>query len=268
MNLRLHERRAMEIDLREALAAGQFSLAYQPQVCTVTVAGSHVITGAEALLRWAHPVKGNIPPDQFIPLAEQTNLILPIGEWVMRSACREAAAWPSKLSVAVNVSTVQFRSPGFVELVERILQETGLPGDRLELEITESVMMTDTAEAVAVMERLRSLGIKLAMDDFGTGYSSLGYLRKFKFDKIKIDKSFIRHLGEQGESAAIVRAVVGMSRAMGVESNAEGVETEQQSAMLLGEGCTEMQGYLFGRPMTGAAFMNLVAERPSWRPAA
>ena len=262
MNERLQRRKALENDLRQALAEGQFSLVFQPQVQMVNGTRVQRITGAEALLRWQHPVTGNMPPDQFIPLAEQTNLILPIGEWVLREACRTAAAWPEALTVAVNVSTVQFRQPGFVALVERVLAETGLPGRRLELEITESIMVADTAESVATMSRLRSLGIKLAMDDFGTGYSSLGYLRQFKFDKIKIDKSFIKHLGERGESEAIVRAVVGMSHAMGVQSNAEGVETEHQSQMLLEEGCTEMQGYLFGRPMSATAFAELIDSKP------
>lgn len=262
MNERLQRRKALENDLRRALAEGQFQLVFQPQVQMIEGTREHRITGAEALLRWNHPVDGNIPPDQFIPLAEQTNLILPIGEWVLREACRTATTWPEALTVAVNVSTVQFRHPGFVPLVEAVLAETGLPGNRLEIEITESIMVEDTAEAVATMARLRSLGIKLAMDDFGTGYSSLGYLRQFKFDKIKIDKSFIRHLGEQGESEAIVRAVVGMSQAMGVQSNAEGVETTYQSQLLLEEGCTEMQGYLFGRPMPAAAFVELIDNTP------
>lgn len=268
MNQRLYERKAMEADLRTALAERQFTLAFQPQVRMGSAQPPYVITGAEALLRWTHPVKGNIPPDQFIPLAEQTNLILPIGDWVLLEACRQAVTWPSTLSVAVNVSTVQFRNPAFFSTVERALAESGLPASRLELEITESVMLADTAESVAIMEKLRSLGIRLAMDDFGTGYSSLGYLRKFKFDKIKIDKSFVRHLGEGGESEAIVRAVVGMSRAMGVQSNAEGVETEEQSLMLRGEGCTEMQGYLYGRPMTSEDFLALAEKDGTWPAAA
>jgi diguanylate cyclase (GGDEF)-like protein len=253
MNERLVARKTMEADLRRALAEGGFRLAYQPLVA-LGEDGTQRVVGAEALLRWPHPTLGNIPPDRFIALAEETGLIVPIGQWALNEACREAAAWPVCLSIAVNVSPVQFGHAGFFASVERALQENGLDPARLELEVTEGVLMTDTEETVAQLERLRRLGVRLALDDFGTGYSSLGYLRKFRFDKIKIDRSFTSHLGTNGESEAIVRAVVGISHALGVRANAEGVETAAHAAMLRAEGCHEVQGYFFGRPVPGDAF--------------
>lgn len=258
MNDTLMERRALEADMRTALAEGQFEVYFQPQV-SIDAAGVN-IHGAESLIRWTSPTRGVMRPDMFIPLAEETGLIIPIGEWVLRQACATAMTWKRPLSVAVNVSTVQFRRPGFVETVEAVLRETGLPAHRLELEITESVMVEDEAAAVQVMDRLRALGVRLAMDDFGTGYSSLGYLRKFRFDKIKIDKSFVQGLGESEEANAIIRAVVGMSQALGISANAEGVETRAQATHLALEGCNEFQGYLYGRPMTAGAFSELLEQ--------
>nr|WP_242481610.1 EAL domain-containing protein [Paracraurococcus ruber] len=257
MNRRLTERRALETDLRIALSEGQFRLHYQPQV---DLPSSRVI-GAEALLRWDRPGHGNVPPGQFIPLAEETGLVAGIGAWTLREACREASTWPDGLTVAVNVSAVQFRFPGLFETVAAALADSGLAPQRLELEITEGVLLQDNGETLAVLERLRGLGVKIAMDDFGTGYSSLGYLQKFVFDKIKIDRSFISSLGQDPNSDAIVRAVVGISRSLGVRANAEGVESAEQARMLMREGCGEVQGYLFGRPMPPEEFSRFVAAR-------
>ena len=259
MNRKLQERRAMEADLRNALEQGDFYLAYQPQVCLDTGA----ITGAEALLRWERPGVGNMPPDQFIGVAEETGLIGPIGSWALQEACREAATWPSELTVAVNVSPVQFRQHGLFDAVVAALESSALPPGRLEVEITEGVLLSDTAETLTTLRRLRGLGVKIAMDDFGTGYSSLGYLQKFPFDKVKIDRSFIRQLGDEPSAGAIVQAVVGMSHALGVHTIAEGVETSVQAEMLRQKGCREVQGYMFGKPMSGGAFISLLPRSAS-----
>ncbi|MBX9700219.1 MAG: EAL domain-containing protein [Acetobacteraceae bacterium] len=261
MNERLFERKRLESDLREAVAAGQFRLHYQPLVEFRSEPGDPAVIGAEALIRWHHPERGNVRPDQFIPLAEATGLIVPIGEWALREACRQASGWPARIGVAVNVSPVQFRNAGFVDAVAAALRDSGLPAARLELEITEGVLLTDTEDTLLILERLRAIGVRIAMDDFGTGYSSLGYLRRFRFDKIKIDGSFVRHLGSGNEAEAIVRAVVGMGQAMGIRVNAEGVETDTQADLLRIEGCGEMQGYLFGRPMPSEEFEAVLAER-------
>ncbi|MDO9713072.1 putative bifunctional diguanylate cyclase/phosphodiesterase [Paracraurococcus lichenis] len=250
MNQRLMERRALEADLRRALGEGEFRLHYQPQI---DLPSGRVI-GAEALLRWNRPGWGNVSPDQFIPLAEETGLIAQIGAWTLQEACRLAVTWPEELGVAVNVSAVQFRLPGLYEAVAAALATTGLRPSRLELEITEGVLLHDTDETLAMLYRLRRLGVKIAMDDFGTGYSSLGYLQKFSFDKIKIDRGFIRSLGQDANSEAIVRAVVGITRSLGVRANAEGVETDSQARLLQAEGCGEVQGYLFGKPMPAEDF--------------
>ncbi|WP_207191675.1 putative bifunctional diguanylate cyclase/phosphodiesterase [Paracraurococcus ruber] len=255
MNARLMERRAMEADLRLALAEGHLRLHYQPQVALP----SGRVIGAEALLRWTRPGHGNVPPDRFIGVAEETGLIAPIGAWALHEACREAAGWPEHLGVAVNVSAVQFRLPGLYEAVASALKASGLQPSRLELEITEGVLLNDTDDTLAMLNRLHALGVKIAMDDFGTGYSSLGYLQKFTFDKIKIDRSFIQNLGNDANSAAIVRAVVGITRSLGVRANAEGVENAGQADMLVAEGCGEVQGYHYGRPMPPGDFARLVA---------
>ncbi|KAA5613865.1 EAL domain-containing protein [Rhodovastum atsumiense] len=254
MNARLMERRAMELDLRSAMANGELFLHYQPQVDVRTGA----VIGAEALLRWNRPGYGPIPPTHFIALAEEIGMVGPIGAWVLQEACRVAATWPDPIGVAVNVSPVQFRQPGFHATLEAALRASGLAPSRLELEITEGVLLHNTDATLAGLNRIRALGVRIAMDDFGTGHSSLGYLQKFRFDKLKIDRSFVETLDGDANAAAIVRAVVGLSEALGLTANAEGVETAAQVALLRAEGCTEVQGYLFGRPMPAEAFGQLL----------
>ena len=217
---------------------------------------------AEALLRWNRPGHGLVPPDRFIGVAEDTGLIVPLGMWVLRDACRRAAMWPQHIGIAVNVSTVQLRQAGFCQAVIDVIREVGISPSRLELEITESVFLQDTAETMATLLRLREIGIKLAMDDFGTGYSSLGYLQKFRFDKIKIDRNFIALLGQEPNADAIVRAVVGLTEALGIRAIAEGVETIAQAEILRAHGCSEAQGYLYSRPVTAEAFEALLLEGP------
>ena len=258
MNVKLRERHAMESDLRAMIPEESLTLHYQPQVDLLTGR----LLGAEALLRWNRPGHGMVPPDRFIGLAEDTGLIVPIGLWVLREACRRATTWPEHIGIAVNVSPVQLRHAGFCETVTDIIRETGITPSRLELEITESVLMQDTGETLAILLRLHKLGTKLAMDDFGTGYSSLGYLLKFHFDKIKIDRSFISRLGQDPIAVAIVRAVVGMTEALGIRAIAEGVETSAQADILRAHGCSEAQGYLYGRPVSGEAFDALICEGP------
>jgi diguanylate cyclase (GGDEF)-like protein len=255
MNAKLKERRALESDIREALASHQFRLHYQPQF---DLAERRII-GAEALIRWSHPRRGEVSPGEFIPLAEETGLVIQIGEWVLLEACRQAAAWPELGCMAVNVSPVQFRRPGFVELVQQALQQAGLAPQRLEVEITEGVLLTETPETLSILHRLRRLGVTIAMDDFGTGYSSLGYLQKFRFDKIKIDRSFVSNIGKDPKASEIVRAVLRMSHAMGIRVNAEGVELQEQIPTLQDEGCEEVQGYLFGRPLPADEFAERLA---------
>lgn len=246
MNRRMLERKMMEIDLRRALANDQLQLHFQPQIDLATSA----LIGVEALIRWNHPEQGWIAPDRFIPLAEETGLILPIGDWVIHTACRQAQAWPS-LKVAVNVSPVQFRRGDLVAVVRHALEESGMDAARLELEITEGVLMQDTDATIAILTALKELGVKIAMDDFGTGYSSLSYLRRFPFDKIKIDRSFIADMGHDDHADSIINAVIGLGRALGMKSNAEGVETIEQADLLRAQGCEEVQGFYFGRPMAG-----------------
>ncbi len=244
MDARMQKRRALEIDLRQALPLGQFEVYYQP---LVTIDGGQV-SGFEALLRWHHPERGMVPPDQFIPLAEEIGLISSIGAWVLKQACAEAAKWRNDIRIAVNLSPVQFKDKTLVLDVIAALGQSGLKPQRLELEITEKVLLQDTDETVATLNQLRALGVRISMDDFGTGYSSLGYLRKFPFDKIKIDRSFIRDLADKPDSIAIVRAVTKLGSTLGIVTTAEGVETEEQLKMLLREGCTEAQGFLFSKP--------------------
>ena len=248
MDARLQARRALEIDLRRALAAREFRLFYQPLVAMVP----QRVIGFEALLRWVHPQRGMVPPSAFIGLAEEIGMIGPIGEWVLRTACAEAAGWPDPLKVAVNVSPAQFKDPRLVQVVKEALRQSGLPPHRLELEITESVLLHDNAATLAVLHQMRALGARISMDDFGTGYSSLSYLRSFPFDKIKIDQSFVRDVSSSSESAAIVRAVAGLGGSLGMRTTAEGVETSEQLDWLRAEGCTEVQGYLFSRPLPAA----------------
>jgi diguanylate cyclase (GGDEF)-like protein/PAS domain S-box-containing protein len=243
MDRELRDRRLLQHDLRQALEQNQLQVYFQPQARM----DGH-ITGFEALVRWNHPMRGFVPPDQFIPLAEESGLIIEIGEWVLREACREAASWPRPLQVAVNLSPIQFQAGDLERSVHQILLETGLAPTRLEVEITEGVLIGDFTRALNLLRRLKALGIRIAMDDFGTGYSSLSYLQSFPFDKIKIDRSFILNLGATPQATEIVRAVLGLAHALLIPVVAEGVETEAQRAFLEREACEEMQGYLIGRP--------------------
>ena len=243
MDARLQRRRVLELDLRKAFVAKEFELFYQP---LVNLASNHVI-GFEALLRWNHPQRGMISPAEFIPLAEEIGVIVPLGEWVIRQACMEAACWPGDLKIAVNLSPAQFRSRALVLNVISALGASGLPANRLELEITESVLLQDNEATLATLHQLKDLGVRIAMDDFGTGYSSLSYIRSFPFDKIKIDRSFVSDLSAS-DCLAIVRAVAGLGLSLGMVTTAEGVETEEQLQQVREQGCTEMQGYLFSPP--------------------
>lgn len=254
MNARLQERNLLEHDLQQAVSGEQFRLHYQPQVDLES--GS--IIAAEALLRWDRPGHGNLPPDQFIGVAEESGLIVPIGAWVLREACRTAATWPPNIGVAVNVSPIQFRMPGFEKTVLSALHLSGLAPSRLELEITESLLLHDTTETLRIFDSLRAHQIKLAMDDFGTGYSSLGYLQKFRFDKVKIDRQFIQNLTNNLGALAIVEASLAMCRAMGIRTIAEGVDDQEQVQELARRGCDQAQGYLFGRPVPAAEFERLL----------
>jgi len=245
MDARMQARRTLELDLRKALVAGEFELFYQPLVNLE----SGAITTCEALLRWHHPERGLVSPAEFIPLAEELGLIVPLGEWVVRQACEQATSWPVHIKVAVNLSPVQFRSRNLVQAITLALASSGLSPSRLELEITESVLLQDNEATLASLHQLKSLGIRISMDDFGTGYSSLSYLRSFPFDKIKIDQSFIRDLASREDCLAIVRAVTGLGANLGMTTTAEGVETGEQVAKLRAEGCTEVQGYLFSPPI-------------------
>jgi diguanylate cyclase (GGDEF)-like protein len=249
MDARIQERRLLEMSLRRALANGEFELYYQPQVDARTEA----ITGCEALLRWNHPTRGMVPPSEFIPVAEEIGLIVPLGAWVIQQACREAATWPKHISVAVNLSSAQFRGLALVQTVVSAMNDAGLSPLRLELEITESALLADSESTIATLNNLRALGVRIAMDDFGTGYSSLSYLRSFPFDKIKIDRSFIKDLDEEGDCSAIVKAVAGLGAALGMTTTAEGVETVEQLRQIRAHGCTEVQGYFFGRPCPARA---------------
>jgi EAL domain-containing protein (putative c-di-GMP-specific phosphodiesterase class I) len=219
-------------------------LFFQPQA---SIDGK--IIGFEALARWQHPTGGIIPPGEFISLAEESGVIVQIGGWVLREACREAASWVRPLNVAINLSPVQFRHGDLPNLVHAILLETGLAPRRLELEITESVLMDDFTRALSILRRLKALGVQIAMDDFGTGYSSLSYLQAFPFDKIKIDQTFVCNLDKNPQSAAIIRAIIGLGCALSLPVTAEGVETKEQLAFLAKEACDQIQGYLIGRPL-------------------
>jgi len=245
MNAQMQARRALECDLRKALAGRQFELHYQPVVNLL----DNEITGFEALIRWHHPDKGMVPPGAFIPLAEEIGLIVPVGEWVLREACATAARWPQHLNVAVNISPAQLRQPGLLEAVTGALAHSGLAPERLELEITETAHLVDNEATLAVLHRLRALGVRIANDDFGTGYSSLSYLQSFPFDKIKIDRSFVKNIAASAGSLNIVRAVAGLAHGLGITATAEGVESHEQAAKVKAEGCTEMQGFLTSQPL-------------------
>ncbi|WKA28502.1 bifunctional diguanylate cyclase/phosphodiesterase [Bradyrhizobium roseum] len=248
MGARMHALRMLELDLRQAIADGGFEIVYQPLVNI----GDTRVTGCEALLRWRHPLRGMISPVEFIPVAEDTGMINELGDWVLNKACSEAASWPDDVRVAVNVSPVQFRNPAFSLKVAAALANSGLPARRLELEITEAVLIRDDDAALAMLYYLRGLGVRIALDDFGTGYSSLSYLQRFPFDKIKIDRCFIKEVAEPDGSACIVRAIVNIAAARHMTTTAEGVETEAQLDALRGLECTEMQGYLFSKPLPAA----------------
>jgi EAL domain-containing protein (putative c-di-GMP-specific phosphodiesterase class I) len=230
---------------------------YQPLIKLET----EEICGFEALVRWNHPVRGLVPPLDFIPLAEETGLIVPIGEWVLRNACAEAAKWPNDISVAINLSPSQFKMRNIYQMVVSALAHSGLEAARLELEITESVLLFDNAATLETLHQLRSLGVRISMDGFGTGYSSLSYLRSFPFDKIKIDRSFVHDLEQNEDSRAIVRAVTGLGTSLGISTTGEGVETRAEVDYLRGEGCTEAQGYFFSKPKPAGDVLAMLAER-------
>ena len=250
------KRRDMELDLRRAFANGEFELHYQP---LVDIAADR-ISGFESLLRWRHPEKGMISPADFIPVAEDIGLIVALGEWVLREACTEATNWPDDVKVAVNLSPVQFRSRNLVQAVISALAHSGLSPLRLELEITESLFLAETEANLAILHQLRGLGISISMDDFGTGYSSLSYLRSFPFDKIKIDRSFIKDIAERSDCVAIVRAISGLGRSLNITTTAEGVETVDQLDWLRAEGCNEVQGFLFSAAKPAAEVQALLAR--------
>jgi diguanylate cyclase (GGDEF)-like protein len=256
MDARAKARLTLERDLRQAIVDGGFELQYQP----VVNLGSNQVTGCEALLRWRHPERGMVSPAEFIPVAEDTGLISRLGEWVLTTACAEAATWPDHVRIAVNVSPVQFRSPIFGIKVAAALSASGLAANRLELEITEAVLIRDDEAALTILHQLRALGVRIALDDFGTGYSSLSYLQRFPFDKIKIDRCFVSDIAENDGSSAIVRAVVNIAAARDMTTTAEGVETEQQRELLHALGCTEMQGYLFSPARPVAEIRTLLAQ--------
>ena len=245
MDAQMQIRRALEDDLRKALPAGQFQLYYQP-LLNLT---SNRVSGFEALIRWEHPEKGLMSPRTFIPLAEEIGFIGALGEWAIRQACTLAATWPADIRVAVNLSPAQFRTPGLVHVVVGALAASGLSADRLELEITENTLLQDSEATLSTLYQLRALGVRIAMDDFGTGYSSLSYLQSFPFDKIKIDRSFVKDIADGVGSLNIVRAVVAMAAGLGMETTAEGVETQEQLETVRAEGCTELQGFLFSVPL-------------------
>jgi diguanylate cyclase (GGDEF)-like protein len=257
MEARVKALRTLELDLRQAITEGGFEIYYQPLVNL----GDNRVTGCEALLRWRHPQRGMISPAEFIPVAEETGMIDALGEWVLSAACAEAATWPDHMKVAVNVSPVQFRSQAFALKVAVALAASGLPAHRLELEITEAVLIRDDEAALAMLHQLHKLGVRIALDDFGTGYSSLSYLQRFPFDKIKIDRCFIKEVAELEGSACIVQAVVNIAAARRMTTTAEGVETEQQLDMLRKLGCTEMQGYLFSPALPAADIKRLLLSR-------
>jgi diguanylate cyclase (GGDEF)-like protein/PAS domain S-box-containing protein len=258
MDNQLREKRALHEDLRLAIQRDELEVYYQPQA---HIDGS--ITGFEALVRWHHPRHGMVPPSTFIPLAEENGSIVALGEWVLRTACREAASWPRPLSIAVNLSPVQFQHGDLPSLVHEVLIDTGLAPKRLELEITEGVLIGDFTRAVGILRRLKNLGVRTAMDDFGTGYSSLSYLQSFPFDKIKIDQAFIANISHSQQAATIIRAVIALGRGLGVPVLAEGVETVEQAKFLTAEGCDEIQGYYIGRPLRIADYAEMVGRIPS-----
>ncbi|HBY30895.1 MAG TPA: bifunctional diguanylate cyclase/phosphodiesterase [Bradyrhizobium sp.] len=261
----LQARRSLERDMRSALANGEFELRYQPFIHVA----SGETCGFEALLRWHHPKRGLVPPDQFIPIAEEIGLIGPLGEWVLGRACEQAVTWPSEMKLAVNVSAVQFRDPDFTDVVVNALAASKLSPRRLELEITESVFLVNSSETLATLHKLKAQGVRIALDDFGTGYSSLSYLRSFPFDKLKIDKSFVRDATATHGSKSIVRAVISLGRSLGMTTIAEGIETVEQLDHMRAEGCNEAQGFLFSHPVPVTEIAAKILElRSGFKPAA
>ena len=256
MDAAVQARRSLERDMRTALAQGEFTLAYQPLVNLTTKA----VTGFEALMRWRHAERGIVSPSEFIPVAEEMGLIIQLGEWALRQACMEAMDWPDKIRVSVNLSPLQFTKGNLVSTILNALASSGLPASRLELEITESVLLEKSERNIAILNQLRELGVRISMDDFGTGYSSIGYLRSFPFDKIKIDQSFVRDLLVDQGSLAIVRAIAGLGISFGITTTAEGVETEEQVRRLNLEGCVEVQGYLYSKPVPADEIADLLAK--------
>ncbi len=257
MDRQLREKRALQQDMRTALGRDEFALHYQPQA---NIDGE--VNGFEVLVRWHHPRYGMIAPNTFIPLAEESGIIIELGEWILRAACREAASWPRPLDIAINLSPVQFQHGDLPKLVHEVLLDTGLAPARLVLEITEGVLIGEFNRGVAILRRLKHLGVRIAMDDFGTGYSSLSYLQSFPFDKIKIDKSFIANLGHSQQAATIVRAVIALGHGLDLPVVAEGVETKEQLKFLADEQCDEIQGYFIGRPKPIADYADLIGRGP------
>jgi EAL domain-containing protein (putative c-di-GMP-specific phosphodiesterase class I) len=257
-------RSALEYDLRKALSSKQFELHYQPLINLA----DNTISGFEALIRWRHPEKGLVQPGVFVPLAEEIGLIVPIGEWVVREACMMAVQWPGSLKVAVNISPAHFCDTGLVQTVVEALAASGLAPNRLELEITETNLLQNSAATLSALHQLREIGVRIAMDDFGTGYSSLSYLQSFPFDKIKIDRSFVAKIIEDANSMNIVRAVAALAKGLGMASTAEGVETKEQLDRIKAEGYTEIQGYLISKPVPGQEVAKLLmAQYPQPRAA-
>ena len=255
MNAAIQERREIERELRTAFEAGNLELHYQP---LIDVASNQII-GVEALMRWPHPERGWISPSVFIPVAESCGLIGPMGRWLIETACRQAALWP-EVVMSVNVSPAQFKDQNLVPFIAAVLATTGLRADRLEIEITEGLLIENSEQALHALNALKALGVRVAMDDFGTGYSSLGYLQSFPFDKIKIDRSFVGSLGESGNAAAIVRSVVSLGQSLGMKTTAEGVETDEQLTFLRSEGCDQVQGYYFSKPVDALRLTSLLAS--------
>ncbi|MGH1587569.1 putative bifunctional diguanylate cyclase/phosphodiesterase [Methylobacterium phyllosphaerae] len=262
MDARMQARRKLELDMRQALARREFQLHYQPQLQLATGR----LIGCEALIRWRHPEHGLVSPLDFIPLAEEIGLIVPIGEWVIRQACRDAMTWPDPMSVAVNVSPAQFKSDRLVETIISALAGSGLSARRLEVEITEGVLLQENDKTLQTLHRLRELGVRVSMDDFGTGYSSLSYLRSFPFDKIKIDRSFVKDLTSKPDGEAIIRAIAGLGKSLGMTTVAEGVETAEQLQRIRLEGCTDVQGYLISKPVPADDLRQVFAGFPQARP--
>jgi diguanylate cyclase (GGDEF)-like protein len=256
MDAAAQARRTLEMDLRNALGRGEMEVYFQPLVDL----GTERICACEALLRWHHPERGLISPAEFIPIAEETSLIIQLGEWVLNQACAEAKKWPADVRVAVNLSPTQFKDGNLPTAVVTALARSRLAPGRLELEITETVLLQDSHATMRAMRQLQTLGVRMSLDDFGTGYSSLSYLRKFPFQKIKIDGSFVRDLGADDGSIAIIRAVAGMGADLGMDITVEGIETEEQLRLVKAEGCTEAQGYFLGRPMPAEAIRTRMAE--------